>query len=179
MVEQVMATSVRPTLRALRDEWIEYRGVLYAGLMLTSDGPKVLDYNVRFGDPECQVVVPRLASDLGEMCRAAAAGDPLPDIEFADDACVTVVLATEGYPVAPRTGDVIDGLATAAAMRDVFVFHAGTRRENGDVVTAGGRVLAVSALGSSIAAARTRAYEAAAAITWPGAHLRHDIAAAI
>ena len=110
-----MATAVRPTLHALSDEGIEYRGVLYAGLMLTSDGPKVLEYNVRFGDPECQVVVPRLASDLGELCRAAAAGEPLPEIDFVDDACVTVVLATEGYPVAPRTGDVIEGLETRRA----------------------------------------------------------------
>jgi phosphoribosylamine---glycine ligase len=179
MIEQVMATSVRPTLHALCDEGVEYRGVLYAGLMLTSDGPKVLEYNVRFGDPECQVVVPRLASDLGELCRAAAAGEPLPGIEFGDDACVTIVLATEGYPVAPRTGDVIEGLETAGAMRDVVVFHAGTRREDGAVVTAGGRVLAVSALGPSLAAARSRAYEAANAITWPGAHFRRDIAAAL
>jgi phosphoribosylamine--glycine ligase len=176
MIDQVMATSVQPTLHALRDEGIEYRGVLYAGLMLTGDGPKVLEYNVRFGDPECQVVVPRLASDLGELCRASAAGESLPDVKFGDEACVTVVLATEGYPASPRAGDVIAGLDAADAMPDVVVFHAGTRREGGDIVTAGGRVLAVSACGPSIADARTRAYEAADTITWPGVHCRRDIA---
>jgi phosphoribosylamine--glycine ligase len=176
MVEQVMATSVRPTLHALVDEGVEYRGVLYAGLMLTPDGPKVLEYNVRFGDPECQVVVPRLASDLGELCRAAAAGEPLADLRFEEDACVTVVLATEGYPEAPRTGDAIEGLDAAEAT-GVMVFHAGTRRrDDGAIVTAGGRVLAVSALGASLADARTRAYDAAGAITWPGRQLRTDIA---
>jgi phosphoribosylamine--glycine ligase len=176
MVEQVMQTSVRPTLHALRDEGIDYRGVLYAGLMLTPDGPKVLEYNVRFGDPECEVVVPRLASDLGELCRAAAAGEPLADARFADDACVTVVVATEGYPVAPRTGDVIEGLDAAAANDGVVVFHAGTRRVDGEIVTAGGRVLAVTARGPSLADARARAYEAVDHISWPGMHFRRDIA---
>jgi phosphoribosylamine--glycine ligase len=178
MVEQVMATSVRPTLHALVGEGVEYRGVLYTGLMLTPDGPKVLEYNVRFGDPESQVVVPRLASDLGELCRSAAAGEPLADIRFEEDACVTVVLATEGYPVAPRTGDAIEGLDAAEAT-GVMVFHAGTRRrDDGAIVTAGGRVLAVSALGASLADARRRAYDAAGEITWPGRQLRSDIALA-
>jgi phosphoribosylamine--glycine ligase len=177
MVEQVMATAVRPTLRALEDEGVRYRGVLYAGIMLTSDGPKVLEYNVRFGDPECQVVVPRLESDLGELCRAAAAGEPLPEVRFDEGACVTVVMATEGYPGPGRTGDVIDGLDRAGAEPDVVVFHAGTRRrEDGSIVTAGGRVLAVTARGESIADARARAYAAAALISWPGVRLRHDIA---
>jgi phosphoribosylamine--glycine ligase len=176
MIEQVMATAVRPTLHALREEGVEYRGVLYTGLMLTTDGPKVLEYNVRFGDPESQVIVPRLAADLGELCRASAAGDALPDVRFVDDACVTVVLATEGYPVSPRTGDVIEGLDAAGAMPDVVVFHAATRREDGDLVTAGGRVLAVTACAPSLEEARTRAYEAADTITWPGVHYRRDIA---
>ena len=176
MVEQVMATAVRPTLHALRDEGVEYRGVLYAGLMLTGDGPKVLEYNVRFGDPECQVVVPRLTTDLGELCRAAAAGKPLPEVTFDDGACVAVVLATEGYPLAPQTGDVIQGLDAAGGMEGVEVFHAGTRREGRDVLTAGGRVLAVSARGASIGEARTRAYAAADMITWPGRQLRRDVA---
>ena len=98
MVDQVMATAVAPTLHALAAEGVSYRGVLYAGIMLTADGPKVLEYNVRFGDPECQVVVPRLAGDLGELCSAAAAGDALPAPRFIEGACVTVVLASERYP---------------------------------------------------------------------------------
>jgi phosphoribosylamine---glycine ligase len=179
MVEQVMLTAVQPTLRTLLDEGVAYRGVLYAGIMLTDDGPKVLEYNVRFGDPECQVVVPRLASDLGALCRASAAGESLPDIEFRDDACVTVVLACEGYPNAPRTGDVIEGIDDASALDDVVVFHAGTaRRGDGALVTAGGRVLDVTATGSTIADARRQAYEAASRITWPGVQHRTDIAAA-
>jgi phosphoribosylamine--glycine ligase len=179
MVDQVMRTAVQPTLRTLLEEGVAYRGVLYAGIMLTDDGPKVLEYNVRFGDPECQVVVPRLASDLGLLCRASAAGEPLPTVEFRDDACVTVVLACEGYPSAPRTGDVIEGIDAASALDDVVVFHAGTaRRDDGALVTAGGRVLDVTATGPTIADARRRAYEAAARITWPGVQHRTDIAAA-
>jgi phosphoribosylamine--glycine ligase len=178
MVEQVMATAVVPTLHALAADGVTYRGVLYAGLMLTADGPKVLEYNVRFGDPECQVVVPRLASDLGELCTAAAAGDALPDVRFVDDACVTVVLASEQYPAAPRVGDKIEGL-DAAQLSDVVVFHAATsRRDDGAIVTAGGRVLAVTALGASLQEARSRAYDAVGRISWPGMQHRSDIAAA-
>ena len=179
LVDAVMQDAVVPTLRVLGAQGIDYRGVLYAGLMLTPAGPKMLEYNVRFGDPECEVVVPRLVSDLGELCRASAAGDALPAIRFTDDACVTVVLASEGYPVAPRTGDVIDGVAEAAAVEGAFVFHAGTRREGDALLTAGGRVFAVSAVGPTIADARTRAYAAADHITWPGRHRRSDIAARV
>ncbi len=176
LVEQVMTIAVRPTLAALAERGAAYRGVLYAGLMLTPDGPKVLEYNVRFGDPECQVVVPRLATDLGELCTAAATGATLPPVRFHDDACVTVVMASEGYPVSPRTGDVIVGL-DAEPMADVVVFHAGTaRRPDGALVTAGGRVLDVTATGATLVEARQRAYEAASRITWPGAQYRHDIA---
>lgn len=178
-VDRVMAGAVAPTLRELQARGIEYRGVLYAGLMLTPDGPKVLEYNVRFGDPECEVVVPRLATDLGELCRASAAGEPLPEVRFVDDACVTVVLASAGYPGAARTGDPITGIAQAASGDGVLVFHAGTRREDGALVTAGGRVLAVSALGPTVADARERAYAAADRITWPGRQCRRDIAAGV
>ena len=139
----------------------------------------MLEYNVRFGDPECEVVVPRLTTDLGELCRAAAAGEPLPEIGFTDDACVTVVLASEGYPASPRTGDVIDGLDAAAAVDGAVVFHAGTRRQGGDVVTAGGRVLAVSGFGPTVAAARACAYDAADRISWAGRQRRSDIAAGV
>jgi phosphoribosylamine---glycine ligase len=178
MVDQVMATAVAPTLHALAAEGVSYRGVLYAGIMLTADGPKVLEYNVRFGDPETQVVVPRLASDLGELCAAAARGDALPDVRFVDDACVTVVLASESYPATPRVGDPIDGLDAAAELPDVVVFHAATsRRDDGAIVTAGGRVLAVTALGASLPEARSRAYDAVGRISWPGMQHRSDIAA--
>ncbi len=180
LVDQVMATAVAPTLHALRDEGIEYRGVLYAGLMLTADGPKVLEYNVRFGDPECQVVLPRLANDLGELCRASARGESLPDVRFVDDACVAVVLATEGYPASPRKGDPISGLEEAEALDGVTVFHAGTERApDGSIVTAGGRVLAVTGVGPTIADARTVAYGGAQQITWPGVQYRGDIAARV
>lgn len=176
LVEQVMTIAVRPTLHALAAHGAPYRGVLYAGLMLTSDGPKVLEYNVRFGDPECQVVIPRLATDLGELCWSAATGTALPPVRFLDDASVAVVLASDGYPSAPRTGDVIVGVDTAAALADVAVFHAATRRVDGALVTGGGRVLNVVGIGPTIAAARQRAYHAADQITWPGVQYRRDIA---
>jgi phosphoribosylamine--glycine ligase len=148
--------------------------------MVTADGPKVLEYNVRFGDPECQVVIPRLASDLGELCRSAASGDPLPPVRFRTDACVGVVLASDGYPASPRTGDLIAGVDDAEALPDVAVFHAGTRRlDDGALATAGGRVLDVTALGSTIPEARQRAYEATQKISWPGQQYRRDIAATV
>ena len=154
LVDMLMERAVTPTLAELARRDIEYRGVLYAGLMLTPDGPKVIEYNVRFGDPECQVVAPRLASDLAVHCMEAATGRLETKVAFADDACVTVVLAAEGYPTAPRTGDVISGLDAAAALDDVVVFHAGTTRRDDHIVTAGGRVLSVTALGRDVAAAR-------------------------
>jgi phosphoribosylamine--glycine ligase len=178
-VDAVMSDAVQPTLRELAARGIEYRGVLYAGLMFTSDGPKMLEYNVRFGDPECEVVVPRLTTDLGALCRAAAAGEPLPDITFTEDACVTVVLASEGYPADPRTGDPIDGLDDAARVEGAMVFHAGTRRVDGAICTSSGRVLAVTAMGPSLDDARARAYRAASRISWPGRQYRRDIAAAV
>jgi len=178
IVDEVMDRAVRPTLHWLAREGVEYRGVLYAGMMLTADGPKVIEYNVRFGDPECQVVVPRLAVDLADVVYAAASG-ATPDVCFSDDACVTVVLASEGYPASPRTGDPIEGLAEAEAVPGVTVFHAGTRAGAGDeILTAGGRVLNVTATGEDLAEARARAYAAAARINWPGMYFRADIARA-
>jgi phosphoribosylamine--glycine ligase len=179
LVDDVMNAAIEPTLAALAKRDIEYRGVLYAGLMLTPEGTKVLEYNVRFGDPECQVVVPRLASDLAAHCVEAATSRLTTPVRFVDDACVAVVLATEGYPVAPRTGDVIHGLDAAAARDDVLVLHAGTAREGDSIVTAGGRVLAVSALAPTIAEARSKSYAAAELISWPGMQHRTDIAAAV
>jgi phosphoribosylamine--glycine ligase len=178
VVATIMDRAVTPTLATLAADGIDYRGVLYAGLMLTPEGPKVIEYNVRFGDPECEVVVPRLVSDLAVHCSEAATGRLHTPVEFRDDACVTVVLASPGYPADPQTGGVITGVDDADALDDVMVFHAGTRLVDGELVTAGGRVLAVTAVGADLATARARAYEAADLISWPGLHRRSDIAAA-
>jgi phosphoribosylamine--glycine ligase len=177
VVQQLMAEAVAPTLGALRQAGIDYRGVLYAGLMLTPDGPKVLEYNVRFGDPEAQAVLPRLASDLAALLEQAAAGDLYDPPAFVDDACVTVVLASEGYPASPRTGDVVEGIDEASAVPGVTVFCAGVGRDDaGRLVTAGGRVLDVTATGATIAEARERAYAGVDRIRWRGMHHRSDIA---
>lgn len=181
VVEAVMDRCIEPTLGELRRRGIDYRGILYAGLMLTAEGPKLVEFNVRFGDPEAQVVLPRLATDLTELLAAAAAGDlgRAPAPAFVDDACVTVVLAAEGYPASPRTGDVIQGIDAAEAA-GATVFFAGVDRDaEGRLVTAGGRVLNVTALGPTIGEARARAYEAASCIGWPGLHHRRDIAAGV
>jgi phosphoribosylamine--glycine ligase len=176
-VDEVMERAIWPTLHELRARDAEYRGVLYCGLMLTEAGPKVVEYNIRFGDPECQVIVPRLESDLFVHCVESASGHLETPVVMRDDACVGIWLATEGYPVAPRTGDVIEGLDTAAAMEGVQLFHGGTRQEDRGLVTAGGRVVTVTALGPDVHTARDRAYDAAARISWPGLHYRRDIAA--
>jgi len=179
VVTEVMEHAVTPTLRALAARDITYRGVLYAGLMLTPDGVRVLEYNVRFGDPEAQAVLPRLASDFGQLCLDAAAGRADLDTKFRDDACVTVVLATEGYPASPRKGDVIEGIDDAEQLPGVTVFHAGTTQaDGGRLMTGGGRVLDVTAVAPTLGAARERAYQAAARISWPGVQYRRDIAAA-
>jgi phosphoribosylamine--glycine ligase len=178
MVDAVMAKAVEPTLAALRARGIDYRGVLYAGVMSTPDGVKVLEYNVRFGDPEAQVVLPRITSDLGELLASAAAGRLGAAPAFDDGAAVTVVCAAQGYPEEPRRGDRIDGLDAARAVTGVTVFFAGVRSApSGDLVTAGGRVLAVTGQGADIATARRRAYEAVGHIGWRGLHVRRDIAA--
>jgi phosphoribosylamine--glycine ligase len=179
LIEEVMASAVEPTLVALADRDIEYRGVLYAGLMLTPEGTKVLEYNVRFGDPECQVVLPRLASDLAAHCAEAATGRLTTPVQLTEDACVGVVMATADYPVAPRTGDAITGLEDAAAIENVNIFHAGTTRDGDTIRTAGGRVLLVGATAPTVADARARAYDAVGRISWPGVQYRTDIAAAV
>ena len=152
--------------------------MLYAGLMLTPDGPKMLEYNVRFGDPEAQVVLPRVADDLAELLAAAAAGALSTERPACDsDARVTVVCATDGYPASPRTGDQIHGLDALASDPAVTVFSAGVGGTPERLLTAGGRVLAVTGRGPSIAEARAVAYDAVAGISWPGMHHRTDIAA--
>ncbi|HVL06063.1 MAG TPA: phosphoribosylamine--glycine ligase [Acidimicrobiales bacterium] len=178
VVDEVLERAVQPTLAALQARGIDYRGVLYAGIMLTSQGPKVLEYNVRFGDPEAQVVLPRYAGNLVELLEEAASGHLESEPQFDERAAVTVVLATEGYPLDPRTGDVIEGLDAADAMDDVLAFRAGVGLDgDGRLVTAGGRVLAVTGLGDDLAAARTTAYNAVSRISWPGMRHRTDIAA--
>jgi len=180
LVGVVMDEFVEPTIAALRAEGIDYRGTLYAGLMLTPDGPKLLEYNCRFGDPESQVVLPRLSSDLVDLLLAAADGDIGPRTPtFGGDAAVCVVTACPGYPEAPRTGAIIEGLDVAAAAPDTLVFCAGVDRDvEGRLVTAGGRVLNVVGMGASIAAARERAYASVREISFAGMQYRHDIAAA-
>ena len=182
IVDEAMHTIVQPTMRELRRRGINYRGVLYGGLMLTKTGPKLLEYNVRFGDPETQVVVPMMADDVASSLAAAAEGRMHDAPRFRGGAAVTVVLAADGYPTKPRTGDVIDGLGAdgqlAVPREGVNVFHAGTRRDpDGQFRTAGGRVVALTAVGDSIGAARARVYEAASSITFPGRVMRGDIAA--
>jgi phosphoribosylamine--glycine ligase len=167
-----------PTLAELKRRGIVFKGVLYAGLMMTDDGPKVLEFNVRFGDPETQVILPRLAGDLlpaFEACVDGTLSDDL--IQWRDDHCVTVVMASGGYPGRYEKGKVIAGLADANALTDVTVFHAGTGFDGDDVVTSGGRVLGVTALGRDLRSAVDRAYEAVAAVRFEDAHYRTDIAA--
>jgi phosphoribosylamine--glycine ligase len=168
----------RPIVELLRRQGTPYHGVLYAGLMITAAGPKVLEFNCRFGDPETQAVLPRLRSDLAELCLAAREPGGLAGLvaEFADDWAVTVVLASAGYPASSSKGDVIHGL-DEAARDNVEITHAGTARRDGEIVTAGGRVLNVTGLGATPGEARDRAYEAAHAISFDGMQMRTDIAA--
>jgi phosphoribosylamine---glycine ligase len=175
---EIWSGIVRATVRAMETEGVRYRGLLYAGLMLTADGPKVLEYNCRFGDPEAEVILPRMRSDLGELVLACVEGN-IGNYKalWTDDACVCVVASSGGYPGDHTTGLEIRGLAAADGVEGARVFHAGTAERNGTVVTAGGRVLAVSGLGPTIAEARARAYRAVEQISFEGMHVRRDIAA--
>lgn len=179
--DDIIDRFIQPTLAALADRGIDYRGALYAGLMLTADGPKLVEYNVRFGDPDSQVVLLRLTSDLADLLAAAADGalTRAPAPTFTDTTSVLVVLATAGYPTAPRIGDVIEGLDVARSTEGVDVLCAGVSAgADGRLVTAGGRVLDVVGRGPDAPTARQQAYRAAAEIHWPGLHFRTDIAAA-
>jgi phosphoribosylamine--glycine ligase len=178
-VEELRRSVLEPTVAELLRRGIRYQGVLYAGLTLTAGGPRVLEFNCRFGDPEAQAILPRMSSDLADLAWSTAEGT-LASSKVAWDprACVTVVLASGGYPGSYRKGLEIDGLQAAAARPGVHLFHAGTALDPaGRVRTAGGRVLAVTALGDDLADARARAYAAAARIHFDGAHYRRDIAA--
>jgi phosphoribosylamine--glycine ligase len=169
----------RPIVELMGERGTPYHGVLYAGLMITPEGPKVLEFNCRFGDPETQAVLPRLRSDLPELCLASREPGGLSGAaaEFVDEWAVTVVLASAGYPASSSKGDVIHGLDEAAAIEGVEVMHAGTARTEDGLVTAGGRVLNVTALGRTPGEARDRAYEAAGLIAFDGMQMRTDIAA--
>jgi phosphoribosylamine--glycine ligase len=182
-VASIVEQAIEPLVHALVARGIDYRGVLYAGLMLTAEGPKVLEFNVRFGDPEAQVVLPRLEGDLVALLGSVADGrlDPDPPA-VSPQAAVCVVQASAGYPISPRHGDPISGLGPTGQpgrpSDGVTVFHAGTARPDaeGPFVTAGGRVLGVTATGDSVHEARRRAYAAVAGITWEGEQHRADIA---
>lgn len=176
LVGEIMDTIIEPTVWSLAKDGITYKGVLYCGLMLTGDGPKVIEYNCRFGDPEAQAVIPRLGGDLGEVLAACAHGSLTADmVSVRPEAALTVVASAEGYPGTPRKSDVITGLDDAAALEGALVFHAGTAAAGGDVVTAGGRVLAVTGLGVDLETARDRAYSAIDRISWDGMYVRRDI----
>ncbi|WP_426245737.1 phosphoribosylamine--glycine ligase [Nocardioides sp. LHG3406-4] len=179
LAERVLATVVQPTLDEMVRRGTPFVGVLYVGLALTAAGPRVIEFNCRFGDPDSQPVLALLTSPLGELLRAAADGDlgVVPAPTFADGAAVTVVMASAGYPESSSKGDVIVGTETLAKERDVEVIHAGTSRTDAGLVTAGGRVLAVCATGADVADARAKAYEGVATISFPGAQWRRDIAA--
>ncbi|MBI3030392.1 MAG: phosphoribosylamine--glycine ligase [Candidatus Rokubacteria bacterium] len=176
MHDEVMETIILPTVHAMAAEGRPYRGVIYAGLMLTPQGPKVLEYNCRFGDPEHQTIMPRLQDDPLPLLHAVARGDRLPStVRWRPEAAVCVVLASGGYPGDYQTGKPIAGVAEAEKLPGVTVFHAGTALKDGQLVTAGGRVLGVTALGADIPAAIARAYEAVAKICFEGIHFRKDI----
>jgi phosphoribosylamine---glycine ligase len=176
-VEEIVEQVHRPVVAAMAARGVPFHGVLYAGLMIGSEGPKVLEFNARFGDPETQAVLPRLRSDLAELFLAAREPGGLAGMsaEFADEWAVTVVLASAGYPESSSKGNVIEGLGEAEEIAEVT--HAGTAERGGEVVTAGGRVLNVTGLGATPAAARDRAYDAARRISFEGMQIRTDIAA--
>ncbi|MGX8703162.1 MAG: phosphoribosylamine--glycine ligase [bacterium] len=169
------------TVDAMAAEGRPFVGIIFFGLMLTADGPKVLEYNCRFGDPEAQVVLPRMENDMIEVMEACVDGKLADiDLKFMDDACVCVVLASEGYPVSYKKGFEIQGLEAFEGRKDAFVFHAGTKfGEDGKILTNGGRVLGVSALGKTLVEARANAYKAAGLVTFDNKYFRHDIGKAI
>jgi phosphoribosylamine---glycine ligase len=176
--ERIVDEILRPMLRATADAGEPFVGALYAGLALTTNGPRVVEFNARLGDPETQALIPRLRTDIAETCLACATGDLAgTKLEWSPHACVTVVLAAGGYPGSPESGQPIQGLQKAASMPGVELFHAGTALEEGRVVTAGGRVLDISALGPTLREARATAYRAVSEVSFSGMQFRTDIAA--
>ena len=176
VTDDIIARIIRPTVAAMASEGRPFKGVLYAGLMITAQGPQLLEYNVRFGDPECQVLMPRLKSDLLPLLLAARDGVlNHVDARWYDESALCVVMAARGYPGAYEKGTPVGGLAQAAAVEGVTIFHAGTAKVDAGLVATGGRVLGVTALGDTVAAAQRRAYEAVDRIDWPEGFCRRDI----
>jgi phosphoribosylamine--glycine ligase len=177
LMDQIVAQILVPAVHAMKRHGRPFKGLLYAGLMITHQGPKVLEFNVRFGDPEAQPLLLRLKSDLAELLLAACENrlEELAPLEWDPRPSVCVVMAADGYPGEYQKGAVIRGLEEAAAMQNVKVFHAGTQLSAGRIVTAGGRVLGVTALGNNLPEAKLRAYQAVKVIRWDGAWCRHDI----
>ena len=174
LISEIMSTVIQPTIDGMAANGTPYVGVLYAGIMLTPDGPKVLEFNCRFGDPETQVILPMLDSDLADIMLACIEGRLQPEmVQRHNGGCATIVMAAPGYPGSYPKGLPISGLD--AVPEDVIVFHAGTKQENGRIVTSGGRVLAVSAVGDNVQTAVSRAYAGMQAIHFEGAHYRTDI----
>jgi phosphoribosylamine--glycine ligase len=180
-VDEVIDTIALPTVRKLAEEQTPFIGLLYCGLILTADGIRVIEFNARFGDPETQVVLPRLVTPLSQLLLAAASGElgGVPRPEFSDDVAVTVVVASEGYPESPRTGRVITGLEEAEGVPGVSIAHAATARSDAGLVATGGRVLSVVATGAGFPEARSRVYEAVDRIGLDGSQHRTDIAAQV
>ncbi|HKX84431.1 MAG TPA: phosphoribosylamine--glycine ligase [Pyrinomonadaceae bacterium] len=173
---EIVENIIKPTLRGCVQDGFPFRGILFLGLMMTEYGAKVLEYNVRFGDPETQAILVRLKTDLSDICEAMLAGRLSDlDIQWETGNTACVILASEGYPLKPRTGDIISGLGTALAHDNVVVFHSGTAFKDGDLVTAGGRVLGVTAKGQSLNGALETAYAAVGNISWKGMQYRKDI----
>jgi phosphoribosylamine---glycine ligase len=176
MNDRVMNEIIHPTVRAMKAMGAPYRGVLFAGLMITKNGPQLIEYNVRFGDPECQVLMLRLMSDLVPALLAARDGQLKNfDLRWYPDAALTVVMAAKGYPGNYQRGTVIEGLDTAAQVEGVEIFHAGTKTDGDRILANGGRVLNVCARGKSVRQAQQRAYAAVDRIRWPGGFCRRDI----
>jgi phosphoribosylamine---glycine ligase len=182
LVDEVLASVLRPTVAEMARRGTPFSGLLYAGLALTQRGVRVIEFNARFGDPETQVVLARLRTPLGSLLHAAATGElaAVGSLDWSEDAAVTVVVASKGYPEAPRTGDPVEGLAEAEAVEGVSVLHAGTALdESGQVVSSGGRVLSVVGTGADVHAARETAYAAVTLLRLDGGHHRSDIAAGV
>lgn len=176
MEARVMAEIVNPTMAGMAARGMPFRGILFAGLMITGEGPKLIEYNTRFGDPECEVLMPRLKSDLVAALLAACEGKLAGlTLDWSEQAALTVVLAAKGYPAKPETGTVIKGVEEAEAMADIRVFHAGTALRDGALVANGGRVLNVVATAANVTEAQAKAYAAVNAIDWPGGFCRRDI----
>ena len=176
LCSRTMEEIIKPTVEGMKEAGLPFQGVLYAGLMITDQGPKLIEYNVRFGDPECQVLMMRLRSDLLAALLATADGVLNTfDLRWRDDVALSVVMATKGYPGSYENGSVIRGLDAASSDENVQIFHAATGLKDGEVIATGGRVLNVTALGRTVREAHERAYAAISKIDWPEGYCRSDI----